>query len=400
MSDTLIFYEKNGAVIKAGFNEGKMTSFGIEDSDNPYKIGNIYVGRVSKVILHMKAAYVDIGMSTPCYMEMIDGFDYLTDKVHPDGELHVGDNILVQINKEAIRKKPVTVTPEISVSNRFFFVKYTKTKGISFSSKIKDGEYKKRKKADFMYLAPDNFNILFRTNAYEAGDEELVNELQEDLSLLQKVIEDAKTRTAKTLMYQSLPDYIVELRDSGKLECGKIITDSPDVFIRLKDYIERYQPELADKLSFYSDKILSLDCLYDMRKNISDITNERVWLKSGAHIVIEQTEAFVSIDVNSAKASAKKHNFKEGFMKINLEAAEEIFRQLELRELSGIIIVDFINMKGVDSEILFRRLVEMSHAYKNITIVDITKLGLVEITRNRIHQPVKELIKKYNLLDK
>lgn len=399
MPNTLILYEKNGAVVKAGFNEGKMTSFDIEACDNAFKIGNIYVGRVSKVLLHMKAAYVDIGMSTLCYMEMNDGFNYITDKIHPDGELHVGDNILVQIQKDAIRKKPVTVTPEISVSNKLFFIKYSNNKGISFSSKIKDGEFKKKKKADFMYLIPDNINVLFRTNSYDATDEELVKELESDLFLIKEIIKDFSTRTAKTLLYRSVPDYIVELRDLGEIKYDKIITDSPDIYIKLKDFLNERYPNALNKLDFYSDKVLSLENLFDMRKKISEITGERVWLKSGAHIVIQETEALVSIDINTAKASANKQNFKEGFMKINLEAAEEIFKQLELRDLSGIIVIDFINMKGRDSEVFYKKLVELSYNYKGITIVDITKLGLVEITRSRIRQPVKELVKKYKLLD-
>lgn len=399
MPDTLIFYEKNNAVISAGFSEGKMISFSVEGTDNAYKIGNIYVGRVTKVILHMRAAYVDIGMPVPCYMELVPGFRYLTDMIHPDGQLHVGDCILVQIHKEAVKKKPVTVTPEVSFSNRLFFVKYTGKAGISFSSKIKDNEFKKHMKDRFSSYVPEGMNVLFRTNSYTASEEEMEKELHEALALLEKIIGSSYTRKAKTQIYSSLPEYITNLRDNGKLHYEKIITDSPDIFMKLKDYLSEQQRELLPKLSFYSDKVLSLECLYDMKKNISGLVSERVWLKSGAHIVIEETEALVSVDVNTSKASAGKKNFSEGFLKINLEAAEEIFRQINLRDLSGIIIVDFISMKGTDSEILLRKAEEMSRFYKNITVVDITKLGLVEITRNRIRQPVRELIYKYGLLE-
>lgn len=400
MPDTLIYYEKNRAVVSAGFSEGKMVSFSVEARDNAYKIGDIYVGRVTKILLHIRAAYVDIGMPVPCYMELIPDFPYITDMTHPDGQLHVGDCIPVQIHKEAVRKKPVTVTPEVSFSNRLFFVKYTGRKGLGFSSKIKDNGFKKHMKERFFPSVPEGMNVLFRTNSYTASEEELEKELCEDLALLKKIIDSSCTRKARTQLYGALPEYIVNLRDNGKLSCEKIITDSPDIFLRLKDYLGERQPELLPNLSFYSDKVLSLECLYDMKKNISGLVSERVWLKSGAHIVIEQTEALVSVDVNTAKASAGKKNFSEGFLKINLEAAEEIFRQITLRDLSGIIIVDFISMKGADSEILLKKVEEISRRYKNITVVDITKLGLVEMTRNRIHQPVKERIYQYGLLEK
>lgn len=398
MSDTLIFYEKNNAIISAGFTDGRMDLINIEESDNTYGIGNIYMGRITKIILHMHAAYVDIGISVPCYMELIDGFNYVTDKIHPDGQLHVGDCLPVQIIKEAFRKKPVTVSPELSISNKFFFLKYCGKSGISFSSKIKDGEFKKQMKSQFSSMLTEGINVLFRTNSYSASVEELMQELTYDLSELNRIIETSRSRKKGNLIYSAEPQYIINLRDNAKLECNKVITDSPDIYIKLKDYLEKFQPEMMSRLSFYSDKVLGLDTLYDMKKNLGEIVLERVWLKSGAHIVIEQTEAFVSIDVNTSKASAGKKNFKEGFVKINYEAAEEIFRQIELRDLSGIIIVDFISMKGTEEILFLKRIEELGRNYRNVKVVDMTKLGLVEITRERRHRPIKELITKYKLL--
>lgn len=399
MSDTVIFYEKNGAVVSAGFTGGKIDKVNIEETDNAYGVGNIYVGRVSRIILHLNAAYVDIGMSSLCFMQLKEGFKFAADKIHPDGKLHVGDCIPVQIVKEAFRKKPVTVSPELAFTNRLFVVKYNGNTGISFSSKIKDGAFKKSKKEVFSSMLTEGVNILFRTNSCTASDEDLMEELTYDLSELNRIMKTAAERKAKSLIYSTVPQYIVNLRDNAQLDCNKIVTDSPDVFIRLKDYLERFQPQVLPALSFYSDTVLSLDALYDMKKHLSSIVAERVWLKSGAHLVIEQTEALVSIDVNSAKASSSVKNFKEGFMQINLEAAEEIFRQLEVRELSGIIVADFISMQGEEEMCFYRKLVEMSRRYKGVTVVDITKLGLVEITRDRRLRPIRELILKYKLLD-
>ena len=307
MSDTVIIYEKNNACLTAGFTERRLDLLNVEEKEHIYKKGNIYVGHVNKILLHLNSAYLDIGMAKPCYMELHEGFDYLTDKDHPDGELHVGDEIAVQIVKEAGKGKPATVSPELEIDGRLVVVKYTgRKKELCFSSKIKDNEFKKRMSSLFSPLLTDKHSILMRTNAYDTDEESILAEYNRSIGLLDGLLDSYKSRIKGSLLYQSSPDYIVKIRDQRNLSCSKLITDSPDIYMNLKDYTEKYQKELTDKLSFYSDRVLPLENLFDMKKNLSELSSEKVWLKSGAQLVIQSTEALTVIDVNTSKSSGAK----------------------------------------------------------------------------------------------
>ena len=402
MSDTLIIYEKNNAVISAGFDEHTLVSFKIDELENVYKPGNIFVGHVSKILLHLKAAYVDIGMNHDCYMEMEEDFDYLTVDSHPDGELHVGDELVVQIKKEAGKGKPATVSPCIEIAGKLVLAGYSgkiskNPVKPSFSSKIKDPDFKKDMEKLFSEKLKPKRSLLIRTGAYGAGSEEILSDFERCFATLENILETGCSRTKGSLLWESPPNYLIQIRDHKGFDCDKLITDSPEIYVRLKDYLSEYQPDLLPVLSFYSDRVLPLENLYDMKKNIKEICSEKIWLKSGASIVIQQTEALSIVDVNSSKASGDRKNFKEGFLKLNLEAAGEICRQLILRNLSGIIVVDFINDRNTSQAVFLSELEKIFSVDKTIQVVDITKLGLVEITRKRESKPVAELIRKYML---
>lgn len=399
MPDTVIIYEKNNAIVSAGFKDRRIVDLNVDEKENIYKVGNIFMGHVNKILLHLHAAYVDIGMEKNCYMELIPDFDYLTDRDHPDGELHVGDELVVQVLKDPARGKPATVTPKICIDNRLVLLEYCgKPKEISFSSKIKDSDFKKKVSKSFSGILDSRYSLLVRTNALSADTEEIIKDYKRAESVLSDIIDTYRPKKKGSLIYESVPNYIKEVRDNKEINCEKLLTDSPDVYVRLKDYFSEYQPELLDVLSFYSDKVLPLENLFDMKKNLREISSEKVWLKSGATIIIQQTEALVSIDINSSKASSENKNFKEGFRKLNLEAAEEILRQIKLRCLSGIIIIDFINEKNTSRKELFDEVKELYKNEKSIQLVDITGLGLIELTRKRERKPVIDDIKKYKLL--
>ncbi len=398
MSDTLIIYEKNNAIISAGFDENKLVSFKIDEKENVYKVGNVFVGHVTKILFHMNAAYVDIGMSKDCYMELVPKMDYLTSDSHPDEDLHVGDELIVQISKEPGRGKPASVTPSISIVGKLVVVNYTgTTSGLSFSSKIKDPEFKKHYTKLFSSRLESKKTVLLRTNALEAKEDEILRDYENCSKTLLTILQNGIHRTKRSLVWESVPNYLIQIRDHKEFDCDKLMTDSPDIYVSVKDYLNEYQPELLPALNFYSDKVLPLENLFDMKKNISEMCSEKVWLKSGGSIVIQQTEAMFVVDVNSSKASGDKKRFKEGFFKINIEAAKEIFRQIRLRGLSGIIIIDFINDKVTPQHVFWEELEKIFAADKSMQLVEITKLGLVEITRKRENVPVFELIRKYGL---
>ena len=186
---------------------------------------------------------------------------------------------------------------------------------------------------------------------------------------------------------------MASLRDSpgGRLEA--ILTDQADFYEELKRYLYLHQQEDLEKLSFYQDPLLSLSALYGLDKAVEEALGKRVWLKSGGYLVIEPTEAMVVIDVNTGKYSGKK-TLQETIFKINLEAAQEIARQIRLRNLSGIIIVDFIDMEpGENRELLLKALSEAAAADPvKTTVVGMTKLNLVEMTRKKVRRPLHEQV--------
>ena len=201
------------------------------------------------------------------------------------------------------------------------------------------------------------------------------------------------------MIYQAPKSYITSIRDGYHNEVAQIITDDEVIYEEISEYLEVYQSEDTNKLKFYDNSVTSLQTLYNVRRDIEEALSEKVWLKSGGYLVIQPTEAFVSIDVNSGKYVSKKDAQKEYF-KVNLEAAEEIAHQIRLRNLSGIIIVDFINMQVKENQEKLMKAFEEFVAEDPIktSIVDMTKLNLVEITRKKARRPLYELVDKSILL--
>ena len=400
MSETIIFYEKHNAVINATLSDNKLTNILIDEKENVFKVGNVFIGHVNKVIAHLNAAYVDIGLEKPCYMELKQDASYLTANHHPDNRIHAGDDLVVQISKDPIKTKPATVSPEITITRRLVILSYSpKDKSIRFSSKIKNSELKKTLTDKFNAEVPKDYSLLFRTNCENATVTDIESDYKKALTELDRIVAYASTRTKGTLVWESDPKFLQTIKDGVKLECDNLITDSVDIYVKLKDYLADNQPELLDKLTFRKNEDYPVEKLFDMKKHLKDIINQNVWLKSGAQVVIQPTEALVSIDVNSAKASAELKNFKDGFMQINIEAAREIRRQLILRNLSGVIIVDFINDRNHSRKELLEKVKEIFKSDNDIKVEDITKLGLIEITRMRKLSTTEEKIKKHHLLE-
>ena len=218
-----------------------------------------------------------------------------------------------------------------------------------------------------------------------------LNELSEKL---EQIIQTAKTRTCYSCLYKNdaeYLDYFILKHNAGLQE---IVTDQKAVFDEFETYLSEKQ--ITDvKLTMYNDKNCNLMTLYNLPKNLENLKKERVWMKSGAYLVIEQTEAMVVIDVNTGK-SVDKHSFEEHLLRINSEAAVEVCRQLRLRNLSGIIVVDFINMKQPDSMDVIKDILEQELAKDSVpaAFVDVTKLSLVELTRKKIRKSLKEQLTK------
>lgn len=397
MPDTIIIYEKNNTIISAGIRNNRLDMLSIDADKGIYKVGNIFVGHVVKIVKHLNHAYVDIGMEKPCFLELNDCNKIYSLNYHPDNDLHVGDELLVQILKDAVGTKVTTVTTNISISSKYFVIKTSDKPGLSFSSKIKDAEFKKKVKNELNGLNIE-YQITVRTNAYDQEVDFLKEELIKFVNTFNELITNGTKRVKGSLIYDSFPGYLQSIRDIDLNKYDKVTTDNPDILIKLKDFFSDETETLA-KIEFYSDKVLPLDALYDMKKNLNELTKSKIWLKSGAHIVIEHTEAFTTIDVNCSKASDNKKSFEQGYYDINIEAAREIVRQLRLRNISGIIIVDFINMKGDLDIKLLKDVTEIAKSDNKLQVVDITKLGLMELTRKRLNGMLSKVIIEHRLCD-
>ena len=243
---------------------------------------------------------------------------------------------------------------------------------------------------------PDKeFGIIVRTNAADASKEEILKELEWLKGRYHKAVVQGRNRTCFSLVMETEPFYVAAVRDAYGRDLDEIITDIPEIRDTVAGYLDEISPELKDRLRFYQDKLLPLYKLYRVETALETVQKEKVWLNSGGFLVIQQTEAFVSIDVNSGKYTGKK-KMEETFRKINLEAAAEISRQLRLRNLSGIILIDFINMESQDHRD------ELFHVLQKLLrkdpvksrAIDITPLHILEMTRKKVRRPVIEDIRE------
>ena len=237
--------------------------------------------------------------------------------------------------------------------------------------------------------------VWVRCNFNLASKEEILKELEWLKGRYHKAVVQGRNRTCFSLVLETEPFYVAAVRDAYGRDLDEIITDVPKIREMILGYLEEISPELKEKLRFYQDKLLPLYKLYRVETALDAIQKEKVWLNSGGFLVIQQTEAFVSIDVNSGKYTGKK-KMEETFRKINLEAAAEIGRQLRLRNLSGIILIDFINMENPDHRD------ELFHVLQKLLrkdpvksrAIDITPLHILEMTRKKVRRPVIEDIRE------
>lgn len=386
----LIITRWNGSVITL-LQSGKETvQVNIEPEENQSVLGNIYIGKVNHIVKNINAAFVDIGGGQMGYLSLSDANILFVDQRTYNGKLRQGDEIIVQVERDAVKTKAPVLTGNLNVTGRYFVLTSGK-KQIGFSTKITDQAWKQEMKSYLESRKAEDFGMIVRTNAYKVPKEELESELIQLMDSFKEMLDNAKHRTCYSLLYSSAPSYLTGLRDSLKSSLEAVITDEPDIYDAIKDYLTQCQPEDLGLLTWYEDNLLPLGKLYRIEKTMDEALGKRVWLKSGGYLVIEPTEALVVIDVNTGKYSGKKE-LRETIKKVNLEAAEEIGHQLRLRNLSGIIIIDFIDMEAEeDRRILMERLEGiLSKDPVKTTVVEMTKLNLVEVTRKKIRKPLYE----------
>lgn len=383
-----VFTQWNNEKLGILFENGKAME--IRCYEDSSILGNVYRARVSNLSPNINAAFVDIKKGESCYLSM--------DDYHGE-KLKTGDLVTVQVVRDKIKTKRYAVTTDISLQGDYAVTTLFAPVGVS--SKITDNARKKELKnlmrnlliteqdaqlqladknaAEIERIKKLTLGGIIRTQAEQAEDTAIEQEIKTQTRQLYSIMKKAEYAPQYTCLYHTEVEYIKDIRRMHALQDVEIITDIPKVV------------EAVPEISLYTDEY-TLTLRYSLAGLLEKTLSKRAYLKSGAYLVIEPTEAMTVIDVNSGK-SIKGRNAEEQFLKINIEAAREIARQLRLRNISGIVMIDFINMKEEEHNRELMKVLSESVRIDPVrtTVVDMTKLGLVELTRQKGKRALHEV---------
>ena len=394
MNRKLIVTRTDDCILTALFENDEITELHCcQDSacDNQPALGNIYVGKVKNIVNNIGAAFIEIADGIECYYALDENpKPIFTNKIGKK-PLCIGDELLVQVSKEAVKTKAPTVNSKLNFTGKYVILTSGDTR-IGVSSKLEQTERARLQSIASTY-ASEQYGFIIRTNAKDMDEELLKQELERLIGEYESLIRTAATRVCFSCLKAAQKPYLTELRNIYQEGLTDIIVEDTGLYNEIKAYLEEKQPEDLEKLRLYEDRQLPLHKLYSLEKHMADALKERVWLKSGAYLVIQPTEALTVIDVNTGKCVDKKKDDKT-YLKINLEAAKETARQIRLRNLSGIIVVDFINLTepAYMEKLLETFGRELQKDPITTSLVDITKLQLVEVTRKKVRKPLHETI--------
>lgn len=378
--------------------ENRLRNVSVCGTQNKSLVGNIYIGKVKNIVTNIQAAFVEIDKGLLCYLSLSEGKNpILLSQRKWDGKLKEGDELLVQVQRDVLKTKQPAVTAQISISGSYMVINARESGKVGISGKLPRTQKEALRALIEERGLNTSYDMVLRTNAGQlTGQPEL---LEKEWNLLNKEMEqllhNAPFRTCYSCLRKGNFEYLNALKEIYFDEYDEIVTDDPEIYQNVRTFLAEQGNPAA--LRFYEDSLLPLSKLYGVESKIKEALGSRVWLKSGGYLVIEPTEAMTVIDVNTGKYDAKKADAEETYLKINLEAAKEIACQLRLRNLSGIIVVDFINMKAQEHQT--KLLQELRNHVKKDTVktdvIDITPLGLVELTRKKINKPLKEQLAGY-----
>lgn len=376
----------------------------IERGKDTSLVGNIFNGKVVKILPGMQSAFVDIGLERAAFLHVADvfsSFDYSIfgeeiENTFPfdlpiEDLLQEGQDIFVQVSKDPIGTKGARATSYITLPGRYL-VLMPGVEHIGISRRITDAVERARLKDLISSAKPQNFGFIVRT-ASEGCTEE---EIKKDIEFLMRLWENIQTKKERVssphLVYSDLNLALRSVRDLLGHEADSLIIDSEEEYHKIVDFITTYFPKLSDRIRLY-DKPEQIFDAYGIELEIPKALGKRVWLKSGGYIVIDQTEALTSIDVNTGKYVGKA-SLEDTILKTNLEAVKEVAYQIRLRNLGGIIIVDFIDMeKEENRQKLFSVFQEaMNRDRAKCTILQVSELGLIEMTRKRVRESLGRVL--------
>ncbi len=386
----------------AVLEEGELVEISIERPVHQRVVGNIYKGRVENVLPGMQAAFVDIGLDRNSFLYVDDALpgkgEFDEDGVETTTPKNItikdivrpGQEIIVQVAKEPIGTKGARVTRHITLPGRFL-VLMPNVDYIGVSRRIADEKERDRLKQLASKVKPEGVGLIVRTIAEGAKEEELAQDVAFLVRLWERISSRAETAHAPSMLHRDLGLVHRIVRDWFDDSVSQLIIDNKEEHTKAQDILELHAPTLKDRLKLYNRQDQSLFDFHGVELELEKALKKRVWLKSGGYIVIDQTEALTAIDVNTGKFVGTT-NLADTVFKTNLEAAREIARQLRLRDIGGIIIIDFIDMEIHDhrQKVLRALEEELRRDRTRANVLGLTQLGLVEMTRKKSRQNLDE----------
>jgi ribonuclease G len=410
-----ILINATGDEIRVALVEGgQVTEFYVERKRDASQVGNIYKGKVVKILPGMQSAFVDIGLEKAAFLYVGDirtdiiedyahlfvfkqetAYEIVTHKRRHDlliDELIVeGQELVVQVSKDPIGTKGARITSYITIPGRYL-VLMPNVDHVGISRRIEDEEERARLRAIVESIKPEGVGLIIRTASEDASEEELGSDLEFLTSVWQNSEKKKDHVSAPALLYSDLDIILRSVRDLMGQDIDRLVIDSPSDMESVKEFVSTYFPKLLNKIELYDGAEPLLDA-YGIEMDISRALGRRVWLKSGGYIVIDQTEAMTVIDVNTGKFVGKE-DLEDTILKTNLEAVKEVAYQVRLRNLGGIIIIDFIDMERLENrDKVFNAFNEaMSRDRAKSTISHISELGLVQMARKRVRESMGRIL--------
>ncbi|MBD3169404.1 MAG: Rne/Rng family ribonuclease [candidate division Zixibacteria bacterium] len=401
-------YESRIAILE----DGKLVELLVERPEHERIVGNIYKGKVASVLPGLQAAFIDIGMEKNAFLHYSDVGDFegegdlLIDWEADEGEddddpeskpyrkkrrhhRRIGDlfkkdqEVLVQLIKEPIGDKGPKITTDVSIPGRYV-VLVPGSSGVGISRKVSNWGEKRRLRKIVSKLTPDGFGVIIRTVGEGKTEKQFRADINFLLRIWGKIAKRVEKFPAPLLLHRDMEMTSSLIRDLLGPAIDRVVVDSKKEYRNIRHYLKMVAPNLLNKVELYDDKVPIFD-VFDIEPQIEKMLSRKVWIKKGAYIVIDQTEALVTIDVNTGKFVGRRDS-ETTLLNTNLEAAREVARQIRLRDIGGIIIVDFIDMERHENRRKlfdeFRK--ELRKDRSKTYITQVSDLGLIEMTRQRV----------------
>ena len=384
---SMVIRQRNDRTQIAVLEDGVLVEHYVNRSSHQSYVGNVYLGKVQNVLPSMEAAFVDVGKGRNAVLYAGEvNFDVSGLEGQPkriESALKAGQSVIVQVTKDPVGHKGARLTSQISLPGRYLvYVPGASMTGIS--RKLPDTE-RNRLKQILKKVMPENAGVIVRTAAEGAAEEELSRDVSRLAAQWEAIEKKSKTANAPAMLYGE-PDLTIRvIRDVFNEDFSKLVVSGEDAWDVVDEYVRYVAPHLANRVTrWQGDRDAFAE--YRIDEQLAKALERKVWLPSGGSLVIDKTEAMTVVDVNTGKFTGQGGNLEETVTRNNLEAAEEIVRQLRLRDVGGIVVIDFIDMVlESNRELVLRRLLEcLSRDRTKHQVAEVTSLGLVQMTRKRV----------------